>query len=289
MQYELFPLVAFCEALASGVGQKGGAAERSEAVSRSILRGSMRTILLLLLMSSSANGDAGPGPSTEKLIKTAEHVYAELFEVARRSESIGIGDVESLATWSRRILVLELTEAGYWEAIWYADGFIPNADQMGATLLNSLRLHIRRMKALEELVRSCVVAGKGAQTVAVAAQYFRLEAECILAKVEAAKKEMHDRLLEIEVPPATSPVPLITGSKPLIIRINKVGSVQVEGKEIPLESLKKVLADRVKSDPNTSILIRANRDTKHAAVVTVMDLCARFDARISVVVDEGPE
>jgi len=69
---------------------------------------------LLALICSPALADSGDqpskAPSAAPLLKSAREVYRLQWAAVHSAESIGLGDVDTLAGWSGRIMFIEVAE-----------------------------------------------------------------------------------------------------------------------------------------------------------------------------------
>lgn len=75
--------------------------------------------------------------------------------------------------------------------------------------------------------------------------------------------------LNIQLPSASSGEQHPTPTKPAEITISATGEIQLTGAEG--EPWRAALQQRASSDPETPIILRADRETPHHAVVEVMD------------------
>ncbi len=82
------------------------------------------------------------------------------------------------------------------------------------------------------------------------------------------------RELAIELPEAPSAVLVRPSSGPLIITINEDGGVRIDGEVIEPDALPARLQEAARSDPLRPVLVRADRDTRAAQIVEVIDACA---------------
>jgi biopolymer transport protein TolR len=61
-------------------------------------------------------------------------------------------------------------------------------------------------------------------------------------------------------------------SRDIIININAQGEVFLEDKKLDLDSLKYRLRARVRSNPDTSVIINGDKNVKYDSVIQVMDV-----------------
>lgn len=84
-----------------------------------------------------------------------------------------------------------------------------------------------------------------------------------------------ERLLDLELPTATSPAQSPAGREELVINIARGGQVWIDGRELDGESLSKVLSDAAHRDPRVPVTVRGDRRVYHEEVVRVLDHCLR--------------
>jgi len=101
-----------------------------------------------------------PDATAGQRLKLAREIYAEMMERAKSQERY---DIEDLELWSKNLLGAELSSAAN------------PADRTGAH-----EAHVKRTKELEELTKAYERAGVGRSSDALAAEFYRLQAEAEL-------------------------------------------------------------------------------------------------------------
>lgn len=81
--------------------------------------------------------------------------------------------------------------------------------------------------------------------------------------------------IDIQLPTASKEV-IELPKKEFIIGITRDGRIYIEGKETSLESLNDMLKNLYKHNPETLILIHADKRTLHGKVVQIMDLIRKI-------------
>jgi hypothetical protein len=112
-------------------------------------------------LSRSGADDNKPDPTAGQRLKLAREIYAEMMERAKNQEG---NDIEDLEVWSRNLLGTELAVA------------VNAADRTTAH-----ESHVKRTKDLEELAKAQQRAGQIRSSDALAAEFYRLQAEAELA------------------------------------------------------------------------------------------------------------
>jgi hypothetical protein len=107
--------------------------------------------------SMSAAESATPDDAADQCVKLAREIYAEMVERARNAAGY---DMEDFEHWSRNLLNAELDTA-------------TNQDQRAA----AHAAHVRRTREIEELAKNYARQGEGRQSDALAAEFYRLQAE----------------------------------------------------------------------------------------------------------------
>ena len=73
----------------------------------------------------------------------------------------------------------------------------------------------------------------------------------------------------------------------LVIKVDADGDLYVDEVPVDLEGLRKELRRTVQLDPDTTVIIKADRDVEHGAVVRVMDTAKRIGLSRLAVATEG--
>ena len=103
--------------------------------------------------------------------------------------------------------------------------------------------------------------------------------------------EEQERRLDIELPVATSAVPMTSKPREIVVDINSSGEVFLGGKKTSLAVLQDLLTKAVADNPtNQTVVIRADQQSSFQPVVSVMDACNRTGVSdYSVTTTDGPE
>jgi len=81
--------------------------------------------------------------------------------------------------------------------------------------------------------------------------------------------------IEIDLPTAESGTPLEVEPDELVIHVTKDGHYALAGAEITRDALEQALERAARRDPETAVIIRGDRATRHESIVAVMDACGR--------------
>jgi biopolymer transport protein ExbD len=101
----------------------------------------------------------------------------------------------------------------------------------------------------------------------------------------ASRFAMEERELPVELPSASSAVPMMQRPRELVIDVDAEGKVFVDGLPRSIDQLDQLLAQAVANNPtNQTVVIRADRRTEFQAVVGAMDACNRSGIADYVVV-----
>ncbi len=135
----------------------------------------IRTTLTLLLLGGSACAAplADPVKDTEvpkELLKARLDAAREVFRIAKAEADAGSRQMEDVPQWSLRLLEAERALA-------------TTRDEQ----LALCRQHVERMREFERVQKARLDASRLSPREYAAAQYFRAEAEIILARVEGKK------------------------------------------------------------------------------------------------------
>ncbi|HUY31616.1 MAG TPA: hypothetical protein VMV69_02475 [Pirellulales bacterium] len=132
-------------------------------MSRKVLSLFVATALFGGVALSQPGAEGGkPDATAGQRLKLAREVYAEKMELVKNREGY---DIEDLELWSQNLLGAELAVAG------------KPAERTAAH-----EAHVERAKELEKLARAYQRAGQGRNSDALAAEFYRLQAEARLAE-----------------------------------------------------------------------------------------------------------
>ncbi len=93
----------------------------------------------------------------------------------------------------------------------------------------------------------------------------------------ASRFAQEDRELPVQLPSATSAMPMTSEPQEVIVNIDERGSYFVSGAVMDAAALERTLQTAVVNNPTTlSVIIRGDRRVPFQYVVDVMDLCNRL-------------
>lgn len=96
----------------------------------------------------------------------------------------------------------------------------------------------------------------------------------------ATRFEQEERDMDINLPRASEAQPTISPQKELFVNVTKDGQFVVDGRELSLENLQERLTEAYRSNPGQQrVIIRADRESRTAYLVAVMDACNRANIR----------
>ena len=100
-----------------------------------------------------------------------------------------------------------------------------------------------------------------------------------------------ERRLPIELPVATSAMPMTQRPREVAIDIDREGNFYANGQGLPADELETVLRRAVANNPtNQVVVIRADAGVPFQPVVSAMDMCNRAGvADYTVTTKEGPD
>ncbi|TWU42149.1 ExbD/TolR family protein [Novipirellula artificiosorum] len=103
--------------------------------------------------------------------------------------------------------------------------------------------------------------------------------------------EEQERRLDIELPIATSAVPMTGKPREVVVDIDSEGNTYLGGQLTSFSELQSLLEKAVAENPtNQTVVIRADQATSFQPVVSVMDICNQTGVSdYSVTTTEGPE
>ena len=82
-----------------------------------------------------------------------------------------------------------------------------------------------------------------------------------------------EREIDIDLPEAESGEASETVPDELVINVLKDGGLVLSGQPVDMEGLRSALERAARSDPDTPVTIRGDREALHEAIVGVMDAC----------------
>ncbi len=91
----------------------------------------------------------------------------------------------------------------------------------------------------------------------------------------ATKFAEEDKEMEFPLPDASEAVPLTVQPKEMFININNEGRYFVEGKQVAVDELERVLAQATANNPTRAATIRADKRVQLDAVVAATNLCKK--------------
>jgi biopolymer transport protein ExbD len=82
-----------------------------------------------------------------------------------------------------------------------------------------------------------------------------------------------EREMKIALPAASSAGPISAALRELVINVDVEGTIIVAGRTMDAESLRTLITDAVKANPQQKVTVRGDRGTAYANVVRVLDIC----------------
>lgn len=96
----------------------------------------------------------------------------------------------------------------------------------------------------------------------------------------ATRFEQEERDMDINLPRASQAQPTIAAQEEMFVNVTKEGQFVVDGEELSLDSLQEKLVRAYRSNPGQQrVIIRADRDSRTAHLVAVMDACNKANIR----------
>ena len=96
----------------------------------------------------------------------------------------------------------------------------------------------------------------------------------------ATRFEQEERDMDINLPRASEAQLTIAPQKELFVNVTKEGEFVVDGRELSLENLQERLTDAYRSNPGQQrVIIRADRESRTAHLVAVMNACNQANIR----------
>jgi biopolymer transport protein ExbD len=93
----------------------------------------------------------------------------------------------------------------------------------------------------------------------------------------ATRFAQDDRELPVQLPSASSALPMTVEPTELVINIDSSGQYMVQGLRADLDRIEEILKQAVSDNPiHQMVIIRADRNVAFQSVVSVMDLCTKL-------------
>jgi biopolymer transport protein ExbD len=93
----------------------------------------------------------------------------------------------------------------------------------------------------------------------------------------ATRFEQDDRELPVQLPSATSAVPMTMEASELVVNVDARGNYMIRGEQMRIDRVEQILQRAVADNPiNQSVIIRGDRNVAFQAVVSVLDLCTKL-------------
>jgi biopolymer transport protein ExbD len=92
----------------------------------------------------------------------------------------------------------------------------------------------------------------------------------------ATRFAQDDRELPVQLPSASSAVPMTMEPAELVVNVDASGQYMVQGERVTLERMESILRKAVADNPiNQLVIIRGDRNVAFQSIVSVMDLCTK--------------
>ncbi len=82
-----------------------------------------------------------------------------------------------------------------------------------------------------------------------------------------------EREMQIALPAASSAAPISAMLQELIVNVDVDGKIIVRGRNVEPETLRSIVTEAVKVNPEQKVTVRGDRRTAYANIVTVLDIC----------------
>ena len=82
-----------------------------------------------------------------------------------------------------------------------------------------------------------------------------------------------EREMQIALPAASSAAPISAMLQELIVNVDVDGKIIVGGRDVEPETLRSMVTEAVKVNPEQKVTVRGDRRTAYANIVTVLDIC----------------
>ena len=85
--------------------------------------------------------------------------------------------------------------------------------------------------------------------------------------------QQSEREMQIALPETESGGPISISLKELIVNVAGDGSIVVGGQTIEPESLRAMIGEAVKTNPEQKVTVRGDREATYSAIARVLDIC----------------
>jgi biopolymer transport protein ExbD len=93
----------------------------------------------------------------------------------------------------------------------------------------------------------------------------------------ATRFAQDDRELPVQLPSASSAVPMTMEPNELVINVDASGQYMVRGERMAIDRVEEIVKQAVVDNPiNQMVIIRGDRTVAFQAVVAIMDLCTKL-------------
>ena len=82
-----------------------------------------------------------------------------------------------------------------------------------------------------------------------------------------------EREMKIALPTASAAGPISAALRELVINVNAEGNIIVSGKQMDRDSLRAMVMEAVRINPQQKVIVRGDRSTAYANIVAVLDVC----------------
>ncbi|MCG8405313.1 MAG: biopolymer transporter ExbD [Phycisphaerales bacterium] len=82
-----------------------------------------------------------------------------------------------------------------------------------------------------------------------------------------------EREMKIALPEAQAAMPISATLREFIINVDAEGRIMVSGQWIEPETLRSMVTNAVKDNPEQKVTVRGDRDSSYANIVRVLDIC----------------
>lgn len=99
----------------------------------------------------------------------------------------------------------------------------------------------------------------------------------------ASRLSQEDRELDIPLPSAANAMPMTSEVQELVVNVDELGSIFVNGDTLSLDQFDQMLTQAVANNPlGQSVIIRADRRVPLQSPIDVMDVCLKCGATYSL-------
>jgi biopolymer transport protein ExbD len=103
----------------------------------------------------------------------------------------------------------------------------------------------------------------------------------------ASRLSQEDRELDIPLPSAANAMPMTSEVQELVVNVDELGSIFVNGDTLSLDQFDQLLTQAVANNPlGQSVIIRADRRVPLQTPVDVMDVCLKCGATYSLSISD---